>query len=68
VAATGTGSYTDTFTCSGTGPPGCRWGDSSWATIDPVTDEFWFGAEYTPPLSRQISNANWGRRIFEVKA
>ncbi len=68
VAATGTGSYTDTFTCNGSGPPGCRWGDYSWATIDPITDELWFGAEYTPPLNRQISNANWGTRIFEVKA
>jgi hypothetical protein len=68
VAATGTGSYTDTFTCNGSAPPGCRWGDYSWATIDPMTDELWFGAEYTPPLSRQISNANWGTRIFEVKA
>ena len=41
VAATGTGSYTDTFTCNGSAPPGCRWGDYSWATIDPMTDELW---------------------------
>jgi hypothetical protein len=68
VAATGTGSYYDNFTCNGSAPPGCRWGDYSWATIDPYTDEIWFGAEYIPPLNRQFSDANWGTRIFEVKA
>ncbi|MDQ6662419.1 MAG: hypothetical protein M3Z24_15825 [Chloroflexota bacterium] len=71
VAATGSGSYFDTFTCSGTLPPGCRWGDYSWITLDPNTSNFWMGSEYVPPLNREtinghIINANWGTRLYEV--
>lgn len=68
VAATGNGSYHDTFTCTGTLAPGCRWGDYSWATLDPGTSNIWMGSEYIPPAGRQISNANWGTRIYEVSA
>jgi hypothetical protein len=66
VAATGNGSYHDTFTCTGTLSPGCRWGDYSWITLDPSSNNFWMGSEYVPPVARQISNANWGTRVYEV--
>jgi len=66
VAATGYGSYYDNFTCTGTLSPGCRWGDYSWTTLDPSGNNFWMGSEYVPPPARQISNANWGTRIYEV--
>lgn len=68
VAATGNGSYHDTFTCTGTVSPGCRWGDYSWATLDPSSNNIWMGSEYIPPPASQISNANWGTRVYEVSA
>ncbi len=68
VAATGSGSYSDTFTCNGPAAPGCRWGDYSWATLDPFSSNIWMASEYVPPPSRQISNANWGTRTYEVSA
>jgi len=68
VAATGNGTYFDNFSCSGVLPPGCRWGDYSWATLDPGSNNIWMGSEYIPPLARQTTNANWGTRVYEVGA
>lgn len=66
VAATGNGSYFDDFTCSGTLSPGCRWGDYSWATLDPSSNNIWMGSEYIPPAARQFPDANWGTRVYQV--
>ncbi len=68
VAATGNGTYFDSFSCSGVLPPGCRWGDYSWATLDPNSNNIWMGSEYIPPVARQFPNANWGTRVYEVGA
>jgi hypothetical protein len=66
VAATGNGTYFDDFSCSGVLPPGCRWGDYSWITLDPSSSNFWMGSEYIPPAARQFFDANWGTRVYEV--
>jgi hypothetical protein len=66
VAATGSDSYTDTFTCSGTAAPGCRWGDYSWATLDPGTSNIWMASEYVPPQADWGVFSNWGTRVYEV--
>ncbi len=60
IAAAGTGSYD---------PNATRWGDYSWAVLDPATDTFWLATEYIPPLSSQTSNGhrNWGTRVLDVK-
>ena len=58
---------------SGTGPydaNGTRWGDYSWAVIDPVADAFWLATEYIPPAASQTTDGalNWGTRVVEVRA
>src|SRR3984893_10345328 len=62
VAATGTGPYD---------PKAGRWGDYSWAQLDPKTDTVWLGAEYIPPLSSQTTpnptrRRNWGTEVLQV--
>jgi hypothetical protein len=59
VAASGTGPYD---------PKATRWGDYSWAVLDPITDRFWMATEYMPPKSSQTTTAerNWGTRVLEV--
>jgi hypothetical protein len=59
VAANGTGPYDPTAT---------RWGDYSFAVLDPHADAVWLSTEYVPPLSSQTSTRtrNWGTRVFEV--
>jgi hypothetical protein len=59
VAAPGSGPYD---------PNAGRWGDYSWAVLDPATDTFWLAAEYMPPVSSQTSTGerNWGTRVFDV--
>jgi len=61
VAAAGSGPYD---------PNATRWGDYSWAVLDPTADAFWFATEYMPPLSSQTPDGlrNWGTRVFEVSA
>lgn len=61
IAAPGTGPYD---------PNATRWGDYSWAVLDPTHDSFWLATEYIPPLSSQTvdGKANWGTRVFEVAA
>ena len=61
IAAGGTGPYD---------PNAGRWGDYSFAVLDPTADAFWLSTEYIPPLSSQTPDraANWGTRVFEVSA
>ena len=59
VAAAGTGPYDPTAT---------RWGDYSFAVLDPTTDSVWMATEYIPPVSSQTPDglANWGTRVLQV--
>jgi len=59
IAAAGTGPYSKTST---------RWGDYSWAVIDPTASAVWLATEYMPPLSSQTPDRlqNWGTRVLEV--
>ena len=61
VAAAGTGPYD---------PNATRWGDYSWAVLDPSGTAFWFATEYVPPKSSQTPDGrrNWGTRVMEVCA
>ena len=61
VDASGTGPYD---------PNGQRWGDYSWAVIDPTADAFWLATEYIPPVPSQTTDGKlaWGTRVFEVTA
>jgi hypothetical protein len=56
---------------NGTGPyalASSRWGDYSWAVIDPSGNGVWMATEYVPPLASQTPDrqSNWGTRVFEV--
>ncbi|MEO8968892.1 MAG: hypothetical protein ABI355_14755 [Solirubrobacteraceae bacterium] len=59
VAAAGTGSYDPTAT---------RWGDYSWAVLDPSGKGVWAATEYIPPAASQTPDGrrNWGTRVYEV--
>ena len=59
IVADGTGPYAKTST---------RWGDYSWAVIDPSGTGVWLATEYIPALSSQTPDrlSNWGTRVFEV--
>ena len=59
IAANGTGPYALTSS---------RWGDYSWAVIDPSGNGVWMSTEYVPPLASQTPDrvSNWGTRVFEV--
>jgi hypothetical protein len=61
IALFGRGSYNPTST---------RWGDYSWATLDPDTNNFWMATEYIPPKSSQTTDGkqNWGTGVIEVSA
>ena len=61
VAAPGTGSYD---------PAATRWGDYSWAVLDPSGKGVWAATEYVPPKASQTPDAlrNWGTRVYEVAA
>ena len=58
IAANGTGPYVK----------GTRWGDYSWAILDPSLNRFWLATEYVPPVSSQTTDGltNWGTRVFAV--
>jgi hypothetical protein len=43
-----------------------RWGDYSWASIDPGTNGIWLATEYTPPAPDQDPIDNWGTYIFKL--
>jgi hypothetical protein len=59
IAASGTTTYD---------PQATRWGDYSWAVLDPNADAVWAAAEYVPPRASQTPDGlrNWGTRVFEV--
>ena len=59
VAALGSGAYN---------PNSTRWGDYSFAIVDPSGKSIWLATEYVPPLSRQTVDGlqNWGTRVLEV--
>lgn len=59
VAAAGTGSYDPTAT---------RWGDYSWAVLDPSGKGVWAATEYVPPAANQTPDgkSSWGTRVYEV--
>ena len=60
VAATGSGPYNAT-------PQ--RWGDYSYAVLDPNSDSVWMATEYMPPKSSQTTNGRrpWGTRVLQVE-
>ena len=49
---------------------GTRWGDYSFAALDPSGKSVWLATEYIPPKSSQTpdGNANWGTRVMDVAA
>jgi hypothetical protein len=59
VAARGSGPYVAT-------PQ--RWGDYSWAVLDPSSNSVWMATEYMPPKSSQTTNGRrpWGTRVLQV--
>lgn len=59
VAASGTGPYD---------PNATRWGDYSFAVVDPDDDSFWLATEYIPPVASQTQDRlrNWGTRVLHV--
>jgi hypothetical protein len=61
VAALGSGPYD---------PNATRWGDYSFAVVDPNGQSIWLATEYIPPPSRQTADGlrNWGTRVLEVSA
>jgi hypothetical protein len=58
IVANGAGPYVD----------GTRWGDYSYAVLDPDQNRFWLATEYVPPVSSQTTDGevNWGTRVFSV--
>jgi hypothetical protein len=71
LPATGTQNGRITVAGAGTGPydpQATRWGDYSFAVLDPVVDAVWLATEYIPPLFSQTSTRtrNWGTRVMEV--
>ena len=59
IAAPGSGPYSVSST---------RWGDYSWAVVDPDGHSIWLATEYIPPPDRQTVDGlvNWGTRVLEV--
>ncbi|HEY4895596.1 MAG TPA: hypothetical protein VII01_05865 [Solirubrobacteraceae bacterium] len=59
VAASGSGPYD---------PEAERWGDYSFAAMDPAGSSVWLATEYMPPKSSQTPDGqrNWGTRVFDV--
>ena len=61
VAAAGNTSYD---------PEAERWGDYSWAVMDPGGSSVWLATEYVPPKASQTVDGkrNWGTRVLDVPA
>jgi hypothetical protein len=59
VAAAGQGPYD---------PAATRWGDYSWAVLDPSGNSVWMATEYVPPKASQTPDGlrNWGTRVLNV--
>ncbi len=49
-------------------PNATRWGDYSWAVLDPSGTSVWLADEYVPPKSSQTTDGqrNWGTRVFQI--
>jgi hypothetical protein len=49
-------------------PASTRWGDYSWAVLDPSGRSAWLATEYVPPASSQTPDGlrNWGTRVMNV--
>jgi hypothetical protein len=43
-----------------------RWGDYSFAQVDPSGVGIWLATEYIPPVANQDPIDNWGTYVFEV--
>jgi hypothetical protein len=62
------------FTCMIAGFQHCRWGDYSWATLDPNGSGLWMAAEDTvPQIATQLYRGhtfktNWGTQVWEVRS
>jgi hypothetical protein len=72
VAYTLLGSPEITTVADGAGPhlsfadPDNRWGDYSFAVLDPDGSGIWLASEYIPPAADQDPYDNWGTYVFEV--
>lgn len=76
AAFTTLGSGTITTVAAGAGPhlsfsdappyDTARWGDYSFAAIDPDGTGIWLATEYIPPAAFQDPYDNWGTQVFEV--
>jgi hypothetical protein len=51
-------------------PAATRWGDYSWAVMDPSGKSIWLATEYVPPKSSQTPDGvrDWGTRVMNVSA
>jgi hypothetical protein len=49
-------------------PTATRWGDYSWAVLDPSGSSVWMATEYMPPKSSQTPDGlrNWGTRVLDL--
>jgi hypothetical protein len=49
-------------------PDATRWGDYSWAILDPSGTSVWMATEYVPPTASQTPDGlrNWGTRVFDL--
>lgn len=65
VALQGTGNYFR----RPTGFLSNRWGDYSWAQLDPDGQSVWLATEYIPPKASQTTNGfrNWGTAVLQVR-
>lgn len=60
------------FTCNIVGFQHCRWGDYSWAALDPNGIDLWMAAEDIVPhvatqiVSGHVLKTNWGTQVWDV--
>ncbi len=60
------------FTCALGYPQQCRWGDYSWAALDPNGIDIWMAAEDTVPQvatqpgTTPPAQTNWGTQVWDV--
>jgi hypothetical protein len=49
-------------------PAATRWGDYSWARLDPSGTSVWMAAEYMPPKASQTTDGfrDWGTRVINI--
>ncbi|MDQ6810287.1 MAG: hypothetical protein M3Z95_00115 [Actinomycetota bacterium] len=49
-------------------PGAGRWGDYSWAVLDPAGKSVWMATEYMPPKPSQTTDGrrDWGTRVLQV--